>query len=471
MTYLDYFKELCTIPHGSGNTKMISDWLVKFAVDHNLEHYQDEVNNVIIIKEASEGMEEAEPVIIQGHMDMVAVHDPDYDIDMTKEGLKLIEDGDILKAEGTSLGGDDGIAVAYGLALMEDNTHKFPRIELVITVDEEVGMDGAVALDTSVLKGHTMLNIDSEEEGCFLVSCAGGGRVDFNLPMMEVNPDEGIPYRVKVSGLLGGHSGAEIDKGHANAIVLMSRILKKFSDSKMYIALGGLKGGSADNVIASNCEALVLCKNIEPELFEIIKFEVLEEYLQIEHNAQITLTKADDANCADVKWYRNPDSNAVRFLASIPNGVVAMSKDIEGLVETSLNQGVVSLTEAGLNLSVSVRSSIEERKQELIDSLYKIAGDYNASCSTRGSYPGWAYRQDSPLRDKMIKVYSDMFGSKPEIMAIHAGLECGLFSDKIPGLDCVSFGPNLYDIHSTKERMSLSSAERMWNYLVAVLEA
>lgn len=470
MTYLDYFKEMCTIPHGSGNTKMISDWLVKFAVDHNLEYYQDDLNNVIMIKEASEGMEDAEPVIVQGHMDMVAVHDADYDIDMTKEGLTLIEDGDYLMAKGTSLGGDDGIAVAYGLALMEDTTHKFPRIELVVTVDEETGMYGAAGLDTSVLKGHTMLNIDSEEEGYFLVSCAGGARVDFNLPMTEVQPTEGIPYKVSISNLLGGHSGVEINKGHANAITLMSKILKKFSDSKLYVALGDVKGGSADNVIASSCEALVLCKNIEPELFEIIKFEVLEEYLQVEQSAVITLTR-EDIDVDSVKWYRNVDSNAVRFLASIPQGVMAMSKDMEDLVETSLNQGVISMDNKGINLSVSVRSSVDAKKQDLIDSLNKIADDYGASCSTRGMYPGWAFRQDSPLRDKMLAVYKEQFGKEAQIMAIHAGLECGLFASKIDDLDCVSFGPDMCDIHSTKERLSLSSAERMWNYLVAVLEA
>lgn len=469
MSYLDYFKELCTIPHGSGNTKMISDWLVDFAVKHNLEHYQDEANNVIMIKEASEGMEDAEPIIIQGHMDMVAVHDPDYDIDMTKEGLKLVEDGDFLYAEGTSLGGDDGIAVAYGLALMEDTTHKFPRLELLITVDEEVGMDGAEVVDVSVLKGHTMLNIDSEEEGTFLVSCAGGARVDFHFPLHEETFEEGIPYHISISNFLGGHSGVEIHKGHANAIVVMGRIIKKLSDAKLFIALSSLKGGNADNVIASTCEATLLCKNIEPELFEIIKFEVMEEFLAVETKASITLTKLNEERDS-FKWYTQGEASATRFFTSLPNGVVAMSKDIEGLVETSLNQGVVNLTETGIDLSVSVRSSVDSKKQELIDSLLKIADEYQVTTGIRGNYPGWAYNPDSPLRDKMVRIYEEQFGNKPGIQAIHAGLECGLFAAKIPNLDCVSFGPDMIDIHSTKERMSLSSAERMWNFLVKVLE-
>lgn len=465
-TYLDYFKEICAIPHGSGNTKMISDWLVEFAVSHNLEHYQDAANNVIIIREASEGMEDAEPVIIQGHMDMVAVKDYDVDIDMTKEGLRLREDGDFIYAEGTSLGGDDGIAVAYGLALLADTEHKLPRLEVLITVDEEVGMLGADVVDTSCLKGHTLLNIDSEEEGYFLVSCAGGARVDLSFPMAQVSDVEGTAYKISISNLLGGHSGAEIHKGHANAIELMGQILKKLIDSKLLVAYGSIKGGSADNVIAGSAEAVILSKTIEPELFEIIKFEVLEKYLSIETDAKITLCETE----APSKWYQNDEASFAHFLTTLPNGVIAMSRDIEGLVETSLNKGVISMNESGVELSISVRSSIDAKKQELIDTLTTIASEHNSTSSVRGDYPGWSFRKDSPIRDKMTKVYSEMYGKEPVIMAIHAGLECGLFCSKIPDLDCVSFGPDMYAIHSTKEKLSLSSSERTWEFLLKVLE-
>lgn len=467
MTYLDYFKEMCTIPHGSGNTKMISDWLVKFAVDHNLEYHQDKDNNVIIIREASKGLEAAEPIIIQGHMDMVAVHDADREIDMTKEGLILEVDGDFLKAKGTSLGGDDGIAVAYGLALLADTEHEFPRLELLVTVDEEVGLLGAASVDTSVLKGHTMINIDSDVEGTFLVSCAGGARVDLHFPLYEKEFNEGTAYKISISGLLGGHSGAEIDKGHANAIVLMSRVIKKLNDAKLLRAINYAKGGDADNVIASTSEVIVLCKHIEPELFEIIKFEVLDEYRSLETKANIELTEVGTVN--DYKWFVNEETSLVHFMSSLPNGVMAMSHDIEGLVETSLNQGVVSMDETGLKLQISVRSSINEKKEELINSLLEIARVHNCTTGVRGDYPGWSYRKDSPIRDKMVDVYTKMFGVAPKVEAIHAGLECGLFTDKIDDLDCVSFGPNMYDIHSTKERLSLSSAERMYNFLLEVL--
>ena len=468
MTYLDYFKEICTMPHGSGNTKIISDWLVKFAVDHNLEYHQDDANNVIIIREASKGCEDKAPIIIQGHMDMVAVHDADRDIDMTTEGLDLQTDGDFLYARGTSLGGDDGIAVAYGLALLADETHALPRLELVVTVDEEVGMLGAAVIDLSPCKATTMLNIDSKEEGIFLVSCAGGARIDFRFPMNEVKEDIGAVYKITIDGLLGGHSGTEIDKGRANAIVLMGQVLAKLSDAKLLMGLNSIKGGTADNAICNSCEAVVLCKPVEPELFEIIKYEILENYLSVEAGARLTMDRIA-SKPESLKWYRNSDTTLSHFLTSLPNGVISMSKDIEGLVETSLNHGIIAMDERGVSLSISVRSNDDAKKDELIKNLIDIATTHHAISSVRGEYPGWAYRKESPLRDKMVSVYREMYGAEPEIQALHAGLECGVFAKKIPGLDCVSFGPNMFDIHTTKERLSLSSAERVWNYILKVI--
>lgn len=468
MTYLEYFKEICSMPHGSGNTKIISDWLVSFAKEHDLWYKQDDANNVIIIREASEGLEDKPPVIIQGHMDMVAVHDADTDIDMTKDGLSLETDGDFLYAKGTSLGGDDGIAVAYGLALLADTEHKLPRLELVVTVDEEIGMLGADVIDLSCCKGKTMLNIDSEEEGIFLVSCAGGARIDFKFPMPEYKYEQGEAVKISISGLLGGHSGTEIDKNRANAIVIMGRILKKLSDAKLLLAVNNIVGGTADNAIANSCEATLLCKPIEPELFEIIKFEVFEEYVALETGVKFSLEKLDTP-AESMRWQRNVNNGLEYFLAALPNGVMAMSSDIEGLVETSLNLGIIKLENSSVSLSISVRSNVDEEKDELINSLKEIADNNNTSYSVRGEYPGWAYKSDSPLREKMVRIYEEMYGEKPEVQALHAGLECGVFAYKIKDLDCISFGPNMYDIHSTKERMSLSSAERTWKFLLKVL--
>lgn len=469
MKYLDYFKQMCSIPHGSGNTKQVSDWLVKFALDHGFEHYQDASNNVIIIREASKGCEDKDPIIIQGHMDMVAVHDADVDIDMEKEGLNLVEEGDFLYAKGTSLGGDDGIAVAYGLALLDDKEHAFPRLELVVTVDEEVGMLGADAIDLSPLKGRTLMNIDSEEEGTFLVSCAGGARIDLKFPMEAVEiPQDAKAYKISVNGLLGGHSGTEIDKGRANAIVLMGRILRKLSDAKLLLAIGDIHGGTADNAICNACECTFLSKTIEPELFEIIKFEVLEDYLSVETKAAITLEKVVPSN--EAKWLKNSQYSLAHFLTSLPNGVQAMSRDIPGLVETSLNQGIITTLDTGVSLSISVRSNIDEKKDELIKQVLDVGTTHHTLSSVRGDYPGWAYKKDSKLREKMVSVYREMYGKEPEVQALHAGLECGVFAKKLPGLDAVSFGPNLYDIHTTKERMSLSSAERTWEFILNVLK-
>lgn len=469
MGYLDYFKEMCSIPHGSGNTKMISDWLVKFAVDHNLEHYQDKDNNVIIIREAAKGYEDREPVIIQGHMDMVAVHDDDRNIDMEREGLELCEEGDFLFAKGTSLGGDDGIAVAYGLQLLADESLMLPRIELVVTVDEEVGMLGAETIDLSPLKGHTMLNIDSEDEGIFLVSCAGGARIDVTLPIMEVPAQGGIVYKISIGNLLGGHSGTEIDKGRANAIVIMGKILRKLSDSRLLLGVANIKGGTADNAIANYCEAVILSKEIEPGLFEIIKFEVMEEYMSVEPDAYIHVDRVQ-ISPENMPWYLNENNDFTHFLTALPNGVIAMSHDIEGLVETSLNQGIIRMNSDGITVSISVRSNIDEKKQELIDNVLYVASLHGATSKVHGEYPGWAFRKDSPLREKMISVFEEMYKKTPKVEALHAGLECGVFAKKIEDLDCVSFGPDLFDIHTTKERLSLSSAQRTWEFILKVLQ-
>lgn len=468
MNYLDYFKEMCKIPHGSGNTKKISDWLVSFAKEHDLEYHQDDANNIIIIKEASKGCEDKPAVIIQGHMDMVAVSDADCNINMAEEGLELCEEGDFLFAKGTSLGGDDGIAVAYGLALLADTELMLPRLELVVTVDEEVGMLGADVIDVSCCQAKTMLNIDSEDEGIFLVSCAGGARVDITLPMDELIADNGEVYEVSISGLIGGHSGTEIDKGRANAIVLMGNILRKLAEARLLLGINDICGGTADNAISNSCKCKILCKPIEPELFEIIKFEVLEEYMSVESNAVISLEKTGE-KCSLLEFKANSQFDLSKFLTAVPNGVIAMSNDIAGLVETSLNQGIIRMNDEGVTLSISVRSNIDARKEELINNLLDIADSFGASTKVHGDYPGWAYKKDSPLREKMIAVYKEMYGEEPKVEALHAGLECGVFARKIPGLDCVSFGPDLFDIHTTKERLSLSSAKRVWNFILKVL--
>lgn len=466
-----YFEEICNIPHGSGNVEKISNYLVNFAKELGLEYIQDEDKNVIIIKEASKGYEDKEPVMLQGHMDMVAVKKPESTINMKEEGLQLMIEGDWLMAKDTSLGGDDGIAVAYQLALLADQEISHPRLECVFTVDEEIGLLGAKSIDISMCKAQRMINIDSEEEGIFLTGCAGGMRVDCHLPVVKKEA-EGILMEIMIGGLQGGHSGVEIHKERGNSNALMGRFLARVTgETKARLVL--LKGGLADNAIPRQTEATLLLEE-EAEAAKVKKIlEVLEKELQTELK-----TKDPGVYCKLIKEEKGAVSaltaedsrKAAILLYLLPGGVQAMSADVHGLVETSLNMGLLSLKEDGIHAGFSVRSSLESAKYALKEKLYALTEGLGGSCSSSGDYPGWAYRVDSPLRELMKKVYTEMYGKEPVIEAVHAGLECGFFLGKRPELDCVSMGPDMKDIHTTEERMSISSVKRVWEYLVEVLK-
>ena len=467
-----YFEEICAIPHGSGNVEQISDYLVAFAKDRNLFYIQDETKNVIIVKEATAGYEQQPAIILQGHMDMVAVKKPEATIDMAKEGLKLQIEGDLISADGTSLGGDDGIAVAYALALLDSKELKHPKLEVVITVDEEVGMDGARAIDLSMLTGKQMLNLDSEEEGIFLTSCAGGARIYTYLPYATAQTT-GIMYRISIEGLLGGHSGAEIHKERGNSNILMGRLLYELT-SQMPVCLDDVKGGLADNAIPRQTVATVVVAQEEEEKFRdvILNFEkeVKAELATKDPDFGMTVVCMGE----EEGTYVDSESTAAlaSYLMALPNGVQAMSADMPGLVETSLNLGIMemNLSEQELVCEFSVRSCIESAKQALMHKVSAVTELAGGSYSISGDYPGWAFRVDSPLREKMIAVYEEMYKEKPEVMAIHAGLECGILASKIEDLDCISFGPNMKDIHTTEETLSISSTKRVWEFLVRFLE-
>lgn len=465
-----YFEEICSIPHGSGNIDGISDYLMSFARSRDLLCVQDQWKNVIIIKEASEGYEDEAPIILQGHMDMVAVKKPDAHIDMSKDGLRLKIDGDYLHAQDTSLGGDDGIAIAYALAVLDSREIKHPRLEVILTVDEEVGMDGARELDVSMLRGKRMLNLDSDEEGIILAGCAGGVRADWLLPMKR-DQQTGSMYSLTVKGLLGGHSGAEIDKERGNSNCIMGRVLYELAD-KLKVHLVHIKGGLADNAIPRETEAVIMIqadqavmlkdivKNIEGELREELQTkdpDAAIEVLALPEEGALCVCSEDAARL-------------IYLLFGAPNGIQAMSAEIDGLVETSLNMGIVELKDTEAVIQFSIRSSLESSKNVLINKLKNMAATAGAFQEIRGDYPGWAYRRNSPFRDMATELYRIMFGREPEIQAIHAGLECGLLTAKIPGLECISIGPDMKDIHTTEERLSISSTERVWNYLLEILK-
>lgn len=466
----DYFEEIAAIPHGSRNTKEISDYLVNFAKEHGLVSYQDEANNVIIVQEATEGYEDAETIIIQGHMDMVCEKESDCDIDFEKDGLRLYVDGDFLKAKGTTLGGDDGIAVAYALAIMDSPEIAHPRLEVVITVDEEIGMLGAEEIDLSMLKGHKLLNIDSDVEGHFLTSCAGGMTVETVIPVEHIT-QEGLTVTLTVTGLSGGHSGSEIDKEHANANIVMGRVLKYVSD-RIELGVAALAGGLKDNAIPRECVAELLIPEEKKEEFvsctRKVEAELKKEFASADAGICLTLEFGEKKQIEILSY--NAMARVIFYLRNVPNGVQHMSQVMTGLVETSLNLGILELKEDGLYATSSVRSSVSTRKEDLRDRLEHIAEFLGGEISVSGDYPAWEYKADSEIRDTISAVYEELFGEKPVFEAIHAGLECGILSGKIKDLDCVSFGPNNYDIHTPKERLSISSTEKVWKLLVEFLK-
>lgn len=462
-----YFEELCAIPHGSKNTKAISDHIVAFAVEHGIRYIQDEANNVILFGEGTCGMEDHAPVILQGHMDMVCEKDADCPINMDAEGLDLTHDASSVFARGTTLGGDDGIAVAYAMALLADPTIPHPPLEVIITVDEEIGMLGANVIDLSMLKGRTLINLDSEDEGVFTVSCAGGARATLSLKV-ERRTVYGPCVRLSVDGLQGGHSGAEIHKGRANANKVMgefmSRILKI-----MPLCLTSFSGGSKDNAIPRTCTATVVAMGIGLERITTIAQELQEE-IRAQFDEPEATVQAFDVDALGGNSLTPEDTTRVAaLLCAAPNGVQSYSTDIPGLVQTSLNLGIAKLGEY-FTATFSVRSSVNREKEELLEKLKQLCQFHNGSYSQMGEYPAWEYRKDSPLRDTMVRVYQQMYGTEPEVLAIHAGLECGLLGEKLPGLDCVSIGPQMHDIHTSREKLEIASTERVWKYLLAVLK-
>ncbi len=455
---LRHFEALCAIPHGSGNTKAISDHCLAFARKLGLECRQDEWNNIVIKKPATPGYEDHPPVIIQGHLDMVCEKEPGSSFDFLTDGLRLQLEGDLLSAKGTTLGGDDGIAVAMAMAVLEARDLRHPPLEAVFTVDEETGMYGAEGLDVSDLKGTLLLNIDSEDEGILTVSCAGGAKAVCVLPL-ERERNERACRRITVTGLIGGHSGAEIHKGRLNSNRVMAEFLKSLPAE---IRIVSLSGGLKDNAIPRQTECVIAVDGeISAEAF------VAAHRVASDPDLQILI---EDTVQADTCYTLECSAKIPAFLLALPNGIQAMSREIEGLVQTSLNLGVLKEEERGLSATFAVRSSVEREKQALLDELRTVTEGFGGYYSAYGHYPAWEYRRDSRLRKTMAAVFEKIYGKPPRIEAIHAGLECGLFAGKIPDLDAVSFGPNLMDIHTTRERMSISSVERTYRYLCAALK-
>ena len=463
-----YFEEICAIPHGSRNTKAISDYLVAFAKEHNLKYIQDESNNVILFGPGTCGMEDHAPVILQGHMDMVCEKDASCPLDMAVDGLDLMHDDRYVYAKGTTLGGDDGIAVAYALAILEDNTIAHPPLEVIITVDEEIGMLGATAIDLSMLQGRTLVNLDSEEEGIFTVSCAGGATSVISLPV-ERKAVYGPCVRLTVDGLQGGHSGAEIHKNRANANKVMGEYLSRIQ-KLMPLCLTSFTGGSKDNAIPRSCQATVVAMGIGIERINDVAAQLQAEIREKFDEPEASIQAFDVDALGGNSLTTAATSDVISLLCACPNGVQSYSQDMPGLVQTSLNLGIAKLGDQ-FTATFSVRSSVNQEKEELIRKLRELTDFYNGTYTQSGTYPAWEFRKESPLRDTMVRIYQEMFGKEPQVLAIHAGLECGLLGDKLPGLDCVSIGPQMHDIHTSREKLEIASTERTWRFLLEVLKA
>ncbi len=466
----EYFEKLCSVPHGSHDTKQISDLCVSFAQELGLRYRQDEVNNVIIWKDASPGYEGADPIILQGHIDMVCVKTEDSLKDMTKEGLDLVTDGEWVWADRTSLGGDNGIAVAMILAILADGGLPHPPLEAVFTVDEEVGMDGAFALDCSDLKGKKLVNLDSEEEGVFTVSCAGGVRLDCFLAGERSSLEGEKGYIIQLDGLLGGHSGAEIHKGRASANQVMGRVLYSAAERIPGLRLADIRGGRFDNVICSQNEALVAVPADRAAELEA-SIQELDGILKNEYaGCDDGISLRCEETALDAALTSQATARMLQMLVALPQGVQAMNVDFPGLVQTSLNLGVMRMEEDGLHFGISVRSCIASQKAMMVQKVRAIVTSAQGTVRERGDYPGWQYAKQSLLREDMLAAYREVSGREGAIEATHGGLECGLFIEKIPGLDAVSMGPELHDVHSVQERLNVPSTQRVYEVVRRFLE-
>ena len=466
-----YFREIAAIPHGSHHTEQISEYLAEFARQRGLSCVKDDTNNVIITGKASEGCESAEPIALQGHIDMVLAREPEKKIDLLTEPVTVLEDGDWMFADGTTLGADNGIAVAMMLAVLDSDTIRHPLVECIFTADEEVGLIGASAIDLSGLKSRRLLNLDSESEGVFCAGCAGGADVVCEMPVKKKSK-EGKILHVKVSGLMGGHSGSDIHLGGANAIRLLARALYA-AFREIPFRLVSVQGGDANNAIPTNAEAdILVCGEEEAgriaELIAASGEEIAAEYKFTDPDMRWTAEaeEAGEAECVSKKRTRI----ILDYLMALPTGITHLNPVIKGMPQTSLNMGVIRMFRDRLQIEFMVRSGVNTQTAYLCDRIACISSGFGASADVRSSYPAWEYRKDSPLRDLAVATYRGLTGREPEVEVIHAGLECGILSGKLPGLDCLSAGPTMQNVHTVRERVSRSSVQNVWKFVLALLE-
>ncbi|MDG4657078.1 aminoacyl-histidine dipeptidase [Ectobacillus antri] len=464
-----FFKEISDIPRESGNEKQVSDYLVAFANERGLTVIQDEALNVIIKKAATPGYENAPTVILQGHMDMVCELNKGTVHNFERDPISWRIDGDMLYANGTTLGADNGIAVAYALALLDAKDVAHPALEVIITTEEETTMGGAIAVEPSHFTGKIFINLDTEEEGKLLVSSAGGVKGKLNLPIIWEHPPHGEAYRILIGGLRGGHSGMEINKERGNANKLLGRLLHDLSHSISY-TLGEINGGLKSNAIPREAEAIVVAE--EQDVAALTK--KVDEWHKVFHDelrasdpgiyVKLEKTKVERV------FSKETTKAVVQAIMLTPNGVQSMSLDIDELVVSSTNLGVITTSDTEVSMQNEIRSSVKSLKEQTLQQIKIISELLGGTLETKGDYPEWPYNPDSPIRELCKKVYREKYGKEAEIIAIHAGIECGIFTEKMSGLDTISLGPNMYDVHTPNEHLDIPSTIRTWEYLLAILE-
>lgn len=466
-----YFSKLASIPHGSGNTEQIADYCLRFAENHNLKSYKDDAGNVMIFADGTKGYENSEPVILQGHLDMVCDKITGSDFNFETDALKLCTDGNYLWAEDTTLGGDDGIAIAYILAILASNDIPHPPIEALFTVDEEIGMIGARRLDTSLLKAKRLISLDSEVEGVLTISCAGGVRAHCDIPVQYADVTDGlIALKFSLSGLRGGHSGIDINKHRKNALKIMGRFLT-YLEERYEIFIADVQGGGKANAIPKYAQAIICAKNSdEKDIMHSVQtfFDILKAELKTaEPDVKLTVQQAEVPSRVINK---DCTRKLIFALMQIPNGILTMSPDIPDMVQTSLNLGIVSIESDVFTMSFLIRSNAATGKQTTIQKLNSFINYLGGKVVFTSDYPAWEYKIVSELRDTMIRTYKEVFADMPVVASIHAGLECGILAGKIGDIDMISMGPNLENVHTPDERMDIASVQRCWNYLLKVLE-
>lgn len=465
-----YFAEISKIPRGSKNETAIINYVMNVAKNLGLEAKKDKIGNIAVSKPASPGKENIPVVVLQGHLDMVCEKNKDKVHDFTKDPIELVREGNIIKANGTTLGADNGIGVAISLAIMEDKSLQHGPLEFLFTVDEETGLTGAQNLEPGFLKGKILINLDSEEEGALYVGCSGGQDTIGTLPVQfEEPPSNYANLVISVSGLRGGHSGLDINAGRANALKLLNRFLWNLNNT-MDLRISKFEGGNKRNAIPREAEATVCVPKDKVDYLksEAKNYESIfrSEYIKSDEGVKFSISETSIS-----RVLKKQDSDKLLNLVySLPHGVIAMSSDIPNLVETSTNLAIINFTENNIVISTSQRSSVASSKKDIVSQVSSVFRLSGAKVENTDGYPGWKPNLNSKILSVSILVYKNLFGREPEVKAIHAGLECGIIGERFPGMDMISMGPTLEAVHSPDEKIYIDSVEKFWKYLIEILK-